>query len=154
MDATQADLDEQFELLQELTAKRSELHTHVDRIRRMKRQLDDLIQKLPKGLRRAVSSAISIRKKLEVIENTFVDTRRESPRDELRHPAGLDDTLGGMMWCVTMSDTAPPAQTREVSVEVVRKIDGEIRKLNKLVDGPIATLNAKVGKAGVPAIIA
>jgi hypothetical protein len=154
VDATQADLDEQFELLQELTAKRSELHTHVDRIRRMKRQLDDLIQKLPKGLRRAVSSAISIRKKLEVIENTFVDTRRESPRDELRHPAGLDDTLGGMMWCVTMSDTAPPAQTREVSVEVVRKIDGEIRKLNKLVDGPIATLNAKVGKAGVPAIIA
>jgi hypothetical protein len=39
-------------------------------------------------------------------------------------------------------------------VEVVRKIDGEIRKLNKLVDGPIATLNTKVEKAGVPAVIA
>jgi len=53
-----------------------------------------------------------------------------------------------------MSDTAPPIQTQKVSAEVVRKIDGEIRKLNKLVDGPIAALNAKVEKAGVPAIIA
>ena len=59
-----------------------------------------------------------------------------------------------LMWSVTMSDTAPPTQTREVSVEVVRKINGEIRKLNKLVDGPIATLNTKVEKAGVPAVIA
>ena len=154
VDATQADFDEQFELLQQLTAKRSELRAHVDRIRRMKRQLDDLVEKLPKGVRQAVSSATSIRKKLEVIENTLVDARRASPRDVLRRPAGLDDTLGDMMWSVTMSDTAPPTQTREVSVEVVRKIDGEIRKLNKLVDGPIATLNAKVEKAGVPAVIA
>ena len=154
VDATQADFDEQFELLQQLTAKRSELRTHVDRIRRMKRQLDDLVEKLPKGVRQAVSSANSIRKKLEVIENTLVDARRASPRDVLRRPAGLDDTLGDLMWSVTMSDTAPPTQTREVSLEVVRKIDGEIRKLNKLVDGPIATLNTKVEKAGVPAVIA
>jgi hypothetical protein len=101
-----------------------------------------------------VSSATSIRKKLEIIENVLVDARRESPRDVLRHPAGLDDTLGGLMWSVTMADTAPPIQTREVSVEVVRKIDAEIRKLNKLVDGQIATLNEKVKKAGVPAVIA
>ncbi len=58
------------------------------------------------------------------------------------------------MWCVTMSDTAPTIQTQKVSLDVVRKIDGEIRKLNKLVDGPIATLNTKVEKAGVPAVIA
>ena len=154
VDTTQADLDEQFELLQQLTAKRSELRTHVDRIRQMKRQLDDLVEKLPKGVRTAVSSATSIRKKLEIIENVLVDARRESPRDVLRHPAGLDDTLGDLMWSVTMADTAPPIQTREVSVEVVRKIDAEIRKLNKLVDGPIATLNEKVKKAGVPAVIA
>ena len=154
VDTTQVDLDEQFELLQQLTTKRSELRTHVDRIRQMKRQLDDLVEKLPKGVRTAVASATSIRKKLEIIENVLVDARRESPRDVLRHPAGLDDTLGGLMWSVTMADTAPPIQTREVSVEVVRKIDAEIRKLNKLVDGPIATLNEKVTKAGVPAVIA
>ena len=88
VDTTQADLDEQFELLQQLTAKRSELRTHVDRIRQMKRQLNDLVEKLPKGVRTAVSSATSIRKKLEIIENALVDARRESPRDVLRHPAG------------------------------------------------------------------
>ena len=154
MDTTQADFDEQFELLQQLTAKRTELRTHVDRIRQMKRQLDDLVDKLPKGVRTVVPNANSIRKKLEIIENALVDAERESPRDVLRRPAGLDDTLGDLMWCVTMSDTAPPIQTRKVSLEVVRKIDGEIRKLNKLVNGPITTLNAKVAKAGVPAVIA
>ena len=154
VDTTQSDFDEQFELLQQLTAKRSELRVHVDRIRQMKRQLGDLVDKLPKGVRTAVPSAKSIRKKLEIIENVLVDARRESPRDVLRRPAGLDDTLGDLMWCVTMSDTAPTIQTQKVSLDAVRKIDGEIRKLNKLVDGPIATLNTKVEKAGVPAVIA
>jgi hypothetical protein len=154
VDTTQSDFDEQFELLQQLTAKRSELRVHVDRIRQMKRQLGDLVDKLPKGVRTAVPSAKSIRKKLEIIENVLVDARRESPRDVLRRPAGLDDTLGDLMWCVTMSDTAPTIQTQKVSLDAVRKIDGEIRKLNKLVDGQIATLNAKVEKAGVPAVIA
>jgi hypothetical protein len=154
VDTTQSDFDEQFELLQQLTAKRSELRVHVDRIRQMKRQLGDLVDKLPKGVRTVVPSAKSIRKKLEIIENVLVDARRESPRDVLRRPAGLDDTLGDLMWCVTMSDTAPTIQTQKVSLDAVRKIDGEIRKLNKLVDGPIATLNTKVEKAGVPAVIA
>ena len=154
VETTQAEFDEQFELLRELNAKRSDLRTQVDRIRQIKRQLDDLVEKLPKGVRNAVSSATSIRNKLEIIENVLVDAQRESPRDVLRRPAGLDDTLGDLMWCVTMSDTAPPIQTQKVSAEVARKIDGEIRKLNKLVDGPIAALNAKVEKAGVPAIIA
>ena len=141
-------------MLELVVVCRGRLHSHVDRIRQMKRQLDDLVDKLPKGVRTVVPSANSIRKKLEIIENALVDARRERPRDVLRRPAGLDDTLGDLMWCVTMSDSAPPIQTRKVSVEVVRKIDGEIRKLNKLVDGPIATLNTKVKKAGVPAVIA
>ena len=152
VNASQADFDEQFGLLQNLSSKRSELRMNVDRIRKMKRQLDDLSQRLPRESRQLSSSIAVIRKKLLSIEATLVDVRRETPRDVLRYPAALDDTLGELMWSVSMADAAPPRQTQQVTSQVTRRIDTKVRQLNRLVDGPIADLNKKVVKAKVPAI--
>jgi hypothetical protein len=154
VDATQADFDEQFELLRQLTTKRSELRAHVDRIRIMRHQLDELVKKLPKGRKNIVSSVGIIQERLSLIENALVDVHRESPRDVLRHPAGLDDTLGELMSAISMADVAPPIQTRKVSEEVVAKVEAEFKKLKKLIEGPIGTLNRKAEKAGVPAVSA
>ena len=118
----------------------------------MKRQLDDLSQRLPRESRQLSSSIAVIRKKLLSIEATLVDVRRETPRDVLRYPAALDDTLGELMWSVSMADAAPPRQTQQVTSQVTRRIDTKVRQLNRLVDGPIADLNKKVVKAKVPAI--
>jgi hypothetical protein len=58
------------------------------------------------------------------------------------------------MWAISMADVAPPIQTRKVSEEVVAKVEAEFKKLKKLIEGPIGTLNRKAEKAGVPAVSA
>ena len=151
--ASQSDLDEQFLLLQRLHNKKSELRIAVDNIRRMKIQLGMLREKLYSQSSAEFEASIDvIVEAMETLEGTLVDRYRESPRDVLRRPAGLEDTLGELMWSVTMSDTAPPAQTNEVSSQVIAQVDNELRKLQEIINGPVRLLNEKVISFGISLI--
>ena len=152
VETTQADFDEQFAMLQDLTAKLSDLRISVNRIRRMKKQLRELPARLPKRNRTLARQAETLASRLEAVEGTLVNIHRETPRDVLRHTAGLDDTLGDVISVVAIADFAPTDQAKEVAQDACSKVDKQIAKLQKLVDGPIAALNAKMDAAGISAI--
>ncbi len=152
---SQVDFEKQFELLHRLNEARSTLRSLVNRIRFIRRQLRDLLTKLPQSNNEViVSSVFEIDQRLLEIENVLVDTNRESPRDVLRHPAGLDDTLGELISAVSMADIAPPIQTVKVSDEIINKVSREFSEVNKLIAGSIFILNKRADEAGVPAIVA
>jgi small-conductance mechanosensitive channel len=152
VETTQADFDEQFTLVQNLTAKLSDLRSSVNRIRRMKNQLHEFSNRLPKKRRTLVTQANKLVTRLEVIEGALVNVHRETPRDVLRHTAGLDDTLGDLISVVAIADFAPTDQAKEVAEQTVGQVDKQIVKLDKLVDGPIAALNEKIVVAGISTI--
>ena len=79
----------------------------------------------------------------------LVDPERKSPRDVLRNPAGLNDTLLDMVAMTTTADAAPTSQTLAVSREVMDKLDGEIARFDALLNGEIAQLNAALAEASV-----
>jgi hypothetical protein len=87
--------------------------------------------------------------KLVEIEKVMVDPQRKSVRDVLRNPAGLNDTLMDMVAMTTTADAAPTEQTREVSREVMDKVDSEVEKFEALVTGDIAQLDKALAKARV-----
>src|SRR5262249_15028796 len=68
----------------------------------------------------------------------LVDIHRESPRDVLRNPAGLNDTLLDVIHTVSISDTAPTVQAAAVANEVMARVDTEIDKVERLVATAIA----------------
>ena len=70
-------------------------------------------------------------------------------RDVLRNPAGLNDTLFDMIAMTTTADAAPTEQTRDVSREVMAKVDSEVAKFEALVEGDIAQLDKALAKARV-----
>jgi len=152
VETTQADFDEQFTLVQNLTAKLSDLRSSVNRIRRMKNQLHELSSRLPKKRRTLVTQANKLVTRLEAIEGALINVHRETPRDILRHTAGLDDTLGDLISVVAIADFAPTDQAKEVAEQTVGQVDKQIVKLDKLVDGPIAALNEKIVVAGISTI--
>ena len=82
----------------------------------------------------------------------LVDTKRETPRDVLRHPAGLDDTLDNLLSVVTISDSKPPAQTKEVADDVFNKVDDLLTQLDVLVNGEITDFNSVIANASPPTI--
>ena len=117
--ATAADYAAQFALLAALTDALSRLHGAVNRIRQLKR-----------GLERAPAErGDKARDALEAIEGVLVDIRRRSPRDVLRHPAGLNDTLADLIAGVGIADMAPTESHAAVSREIIAKVDAEIALL-------------------------
>ena len=86
---------------------------------------------------------------LLAIESVLVDVHRESPRDVLRNPAGLDDTLVDLINTVAVSDTSPTAQADAVSRELMAKVASEIMKLDAVMVGDIAAINAMAAERSV-----
>ena len=128
----------QFALVKELTDSLSTLNTTVNKIRRMKRQLAALAEAAQPDLAERTKGATA---SLHTIEAVLVDVLRETPRDVLRNPAGLNDTLVDLINTVAMSDTSPTAQAEAVSREQMARLQGELGKLDALVAGDIAAIN-------------
>jgi hypothetical protein len=141
--------DQQSALLRSLYAKLSSLNDAVNTIRRIKRQLLDLPPRLGNGGGALCDRAKALVGQLEGIEGLLVDVKRESPRDILRHPAGLNDTLVDLISVVAIADEAPTSPARQVSEEIMAKVDAAIARLDGLAAGEVASLNAALRDAGV-----
>jgi hypothetical protein len=148
IDTTDKDFEIQNALYKNITSKLSELNIAVNRIRLMKSQLGSIDKIIPAEAETA-SVLIS---ELELLEGQLVDTKRETPRDVLRHPAGLDDTLQDLLWVVKIADARPPAQSHEVADDVFGKVDTILDKLDELVEDKIAKFNSVIAQASPPAV--
>jgi hypothetical protein len=133
-------------LLQELTQSLSLLNQSVNRIRRLRRQLVALAEAAGETHADLRDKAKRAAAGLRAIEGILVDVDRESSRDVLRHPAGLDDTLMDLINNVAVSDTAPTASAEAVSREIMAKVAAEIAKLEALLRGDIAGINARAAE--------
>ena len=67
---------------------------------------------------------------------------------ETHNPAGLDDTLVDLINVVAIADAAPTKQAREVSEEIIGKVDEKIAGFEALLKGDVAALNAAAKTAG------
>jgi hypothetical protein len=138
---TPEDYASQFALLKQLYDKISALNTAVRRIRTVRRQLVALTALVGDGRAELVAAAKSTSERLTAIEGVLIDVGRESPRDALRHPAGLSDTLIDMIGTAAIADAAPTASTLAVSHETMARVDTEIAKLGVLLSTDIAEIN-------------
>jgi hypothetical protein len=132
---------QQFELLRELTASLGKLNATVNNIRRLKRRLAVLAEGSDRAARDLTPRAAAAAEQLAAVEAVLVDVHRESPRDVLRNPAGLNDTLVAVTSTVSLSDTAPTTQAAAVAREVMARVDDEIGKVEQLVTTEIAAVN-------------
>lgn len=143
---TADDYASQFALLQELTDSLSRLNGAVNRIRRFKRQLANLAGRAGGDVDDLASQAAAAIQHLDAIEAVLVDVNRQSPRDVLRHPAGLNDTLVDLISGVSISDTAPTASAHAVSRDIMARVDAEIAKVDAIATTEIAGINRLAAK--------
>ena len=113
----------------------------VNRIRRLKHRLSALAggaEDDKNGLAAKVKAAAE---QLTAVEAVLVDIHREAPRDVLRNPAGLNDTLLALISQVSMSDAAPTRSSAAVANEISARVDAEIGKLERLAATEVAVVN-------------
>jgi hypothetical protein len=132
---------QQFELLRELTTLLGKLNATVNKIRRLKHRLAVLAGGSDGAAGDLTRRAAAATEQLTAVEAVLVDVHRESPRDVLRNPAGLNDALVNLISTVSLSDTAPTTPAVVVAKEVMARVDAEIRKVERLVTTEIAAVN-------------
>ena len=138
------DYADQLALLQTLNAAIGRGNEAVNRARRLKRQLAALSDRL--GPDAALGPAIGAATDgLTGVEGVLVDVHRVSPRDTLRNPSGLTDTLAALVAYVSNADNRPTTQGYAIVAEKVGKLDEQIAKLETLIATDIAAINHAAG---------
>ena len=132
---------QQFELARELTASLGKVNATVNRIRRLKQRLSMLAGGSEDDTHGLAAQAKAVAEKLTALEAVLVDIHRESDRDVLRNPAGLNDTLLALISTVSVSDTAPTKSAAAVARETMARADAEIGKLERLAATEVAAVN-------------
>ena len=147
--ASQRAFEQQGALLAQLYGQWSRLNEGVNHLRTIKRQLAGLAPRLNAASKALRSQVTSLERNLSAIEAVLVDVKRESPRDVLRHPAGLDDTLVDLISVVSIADEAPTHQARQVSDEILARVEAELGKLHACVTHDLGALNTALRQAGL-----
>jgi photosystem II stability/assembly factor-like uncharacterized protein len=132
---------EQFDLLRALTASLGKVNATVNCIRRLKQRCAVLTAGSETGARDLAAPAAAVVERLSAVEAVLVDVYRESDRDTLRHPAGLNDTLMDLINTVSLADAAPTKQAAAVSKEIMARAGDEIGKVEGLIATEVSALN-------------
>ena len=150
---TPQDYAKQFALLKELHDNLSALNGTVNRIRGTRRQLLALAERLDNRHGDLAAKSRSAAANLVAIEGVLVDVGRESPRDVLQRPAGLNDTLVDMINTVANADMAPTAQVDAVSRETMAKVDDKIAEFDALLAREVAEVNRLAAESSIAHIV-
>jgi hypothetical protein len=110
---TVADLQAQFDLAMQVRNRFSEANEGVVRIRNVKGQIDDRVQKANNDPKMA-DVARQLKEKLSNVEVELYQVRNQSSQDPLNYPIKLNNKLGALMGYVEGVEGKPTTQAYEV----------------------------------------
>jgi len=154
--ATQEDFDAQFALLIQIRDKLSQTHEAVNRIRAIKRQVEDW-GKRTAGLpvhEEVERSGKTVADRLSAIEEDLIQVKAKVREDALNYPLKLNAKLGSLMGVVASADARPTRQAVELFAELSRQVDDCLARLDEVVRTDVAAFNGVLRDAGIPPVVA
>jgi photosystem II stability/assembly factor-like uncharacterized protein len=145
---SQADLQAQYDFLLTANRKLTEVHTQIERIREVRKQLDDIRKRAGEGP--VTEAAKALDAKMTKIEEALYQTKNRSPQDPLNYPIRLNDKLASVADSAASGDFAPTAQQRAIATQLIADIDAQLAQLKEVWEKDLPALNALA--AGIPAI--
>lgn len=138
--ATQADLQAQFDFLMNVRNKLSETHEGIINIRKAKAQINVVLKKSESN-EELKKLGKDIVKAMSDIEKTLYQTKNESGQDPLNFPIRLNNKLGHLASLSGIGDNPPTDSALEFYAEVTGKIDEQLKMLKEIFDSRIAEFN-------------
>jgi photosystem II stability/assembly factor-like uncharacterized protein len=153
--ASQEDLQQQFDLIQAIRAKVSEVHEAINSLRSIRRQADEWEQRT-RGLDIHESLATlgkSLKEKLSAIEEGLIQPKVKDQMDTLGEPMRLSAKLAALAGTVASADAPPTRQAGLLFDDLSAQVATLTRQLNEIIDTDVATYNTLVHDASLPALI-
>jgi photosystem II stability/assembly factor-like uncharacterized protein len=163
VEATDADLRAQFDLLLKIRDKLSETNDAINQLRGLRTQIEDW-EKRANGQQSKDSAALStqhsalseaaqsLKEGLASVEEELVQTRWKSSRDALTAPSKLNAKLATLANVVGGADAAPTTQSQEVFTALAERLDAQFERLDTLIRRDVPRFNALVREQNLPAL--
>ncbi len=154
IDATQADLQEQFDFLIRIRDRVSEANDAVARIRDIRAQIDAALERVEgESFAEAVSErARQIKQALSEVENAIYQTQNRSRQDPLNFPIRLNNKIAGLTGVVSSADAKPTQQSYEVFEDLSGQLQVQLDRLAEIIATEIPAFNAAMAEHAVPAV--
>ena len=152
---SQEDLQQQFDLLQAIRAKVSEVHEAINALRSIRRQADEWEQRT-RGLGihgSLLTLGKSLKDKLSAIEEGLIQPKVKDQMDTLSEPMQLSAKLAALAGTVASADASPTRQVGLLFDDLSAHVATLTGQLHEIIDTDVATFNTQVHDANLPAII-
>jgi photosystem II stability/assembly factor-like uncharacterized protein len=150
IEASDADLRQQFELALQVWRKLSETHESVNRIRKLRRQLE--VWETRDDLAEIREKAEELREKLLEIEGELIQYRAQGRQDVLNYPLKLNAKLAGLATAIGSADSRPTRQAYEVFADLSGRVDTQLARLKELIERDLAAFNHMVAESAAAVI--
>jgi photosystem II stability/assembly factor-like uncharacterized protein len=153
--ASQEDLQQQFDLLQAIREKVSEVHAAISTLRSIRRQSDEWEQRT-RGLdihESLLTLGKSLKDKLSTIEEVLIQPKVKDQMDALSEPIGLTAKLAALAGTVASADASPTRQAGLLFDELSARVATLTHQLHEIIDTDVATFNTQVRDGSLPALI-
>jgi photosystem II stability/assembly factor-like uncharacterized protein len=154
VDATQADLDQQYALGLKVRDKHSELNDGVNTLRAVREQVEGWAKRA-KGTEAGTTladQAKALKEQLDAIEGQLMQVKAQSSQDTLNYPAMLNTKLAGLGWAIASADARPTQQAYELYDDLAARIDAQLAALQQVLDTDVPAFNKAVREASIPAV--
>ncbi|HEY7697776.1 MAG TPA: glycosyl hydrolase, partial [Vicinamibacteria bacterium] len=153
--ATQADLEEQFQLALKVRDLFSESHDSLRKIRSVKSQVEELTARLKeaKAAEGVDEAAKALTEKLTTIEQKIYQTKNESMQDPLNFQPMLDNRIANLYGIVLSTDAKPTAVAHEYYEGLKTELQGYERELEGVLASELSAFNQVVSGKNISPVI-
>jgi photosystem II stability/assembly factor-like uncharacterized protein len=151
---SEADLEKQYQFVTQVNGRISLGHQTINDIRGLRKQLQDLRDRLPKTPENkpVLDAADALDKKMTEVEEGLIQTKAKSGEDALNFPIRVMNQMVDLANVAQESDAAPTAQSYQVYEVLNKELDVQLAKWKEVQSTELVALNQKMREANVPGV--
>ena len=145
-ETTLADAKAQFDFINDINDKVTEIHKALKNIKKVRDQINTLKKSIKdqEKHKELLDFADMLAKDLTAVEEALYQTKSKSRQDPLNFPIRLNNKLAHLNSLTRIGTYRPTQQAIDFKNEISKEIDAELAKLYSLFNNEIKELNSKV----------
>lgn len=156
LQVSQDDLKKQFDLMQAILGKVTQVHDTIQQMRDVRAQITALNKRLTQQkfaeAKTIADAGKALDKKMTVVEEALIQTKAKSGQDVLNYPIRLNNLLVALGGVVSSADASPTRQDYDLFNELSKQADEQLAKWNEIVKTDLAAFNQLARQKDVPAL--
>ena len=143
IEATDEDLQHQFELLQKINKKLGEVHEGVNRIREITKKINSTLEPIKDTILTHEVKKVTqpFLDSLKKVEEELTQPKAVTNYDLFNYPNRLDDRIGSLTSIVSAADSKPTQPMYDVFEDLSKRADIQLNKLNLILTTQLSAVN-------------